>query len=433
MHRPRATVALPALAFALAACAGAEALGRPPQDLPPLHRKGRPYRTPRAGEGFRTTVFGEEVRVPPRDRRSVSAWDLGLAATAPGPAGSEALPFGAIYLWRRPDRDVLFRAVLAGFYDEVLYARSPRGWGGFEVVGTFENLSPPAAQGEVVDGRVLDEEELLWGYARGGVGLGYREQIGPHQDNMRSLALTLEPGYLWFDEGGDAAADFVAPQDTFELRAHLQGKWDAMERNLFELAHTGFAFGADLVAGYRTDQEAWGRGAAVPAREGRAFHYVTAYGFGAMGVPGIASERHRLLGQVWAGAGAGLDRFSAPRVGGGPTGDEYGALARPILPGAVVREFFPDHYVVALAEYRYELAFFTYLSARAAVGWLERPRGRGGALREEDDVLAAVGVRVTTGFFFETLLQIDYAYNEGVIRGGDRGGHEVVVHLSGSF
>ena len=31
-----------------------------------------PYRTPRAGEGFRTVVMGEEVEVESRDRRSVA-------------------------------------------------------------------------------------------------------------------------------------------------------------------------------------------------------------------------------------------------------------------------------------------------------------------------------------------------------------------------
>ena len=43
------------------------------------------------------------------------------------------------------------------------------------------------------------------------------------------------------------------------------------------------------------------------------------------------------------------------------------------------------------------------------------------------------GFDETTGFLFETLLQLDYNYNFGVLRRGDYGGNEVTFHVSKSF
>lgn len=61
--------------------------------------------TPIAGEEFRTTLFGEDIYVPPRDRRSVTAISFGIQALPNGPSQMEALPFGALYLWRNWDDD----------------------------------------------------------------------------------------------------------------------------------------------------------------------------------------------------------------------------------------------------------------------------------------------------------------------------------------
>ena len=58
--------------------------------------------TPIAGEEFRTTLFGEEIYVPPRDRRSVTAVSFGIQAipngpsSTRGPARSEPYTFGEI-------------------------------------------------------------------------------------------------------------------------------------------------------------------------------------------------------------------------------------------------------------------------------------------------------------------------------------------------
>jgi hypothetical protein len=89
---------------------------------------------------------------------------------------------------------------------------------------------------------------------------------------------------------------------------------------------------------------------------------------------------------------------------------------------------------VAIAEYRYELFFFTYLSARASQAWLDRDRLSAGEIHRENDTLTSLGGRLTTGFLFSTRLQLDYNYNFDVIRDDDdRGGSEIVLHVSRSF
>jgi hypothetical protein len=150
------------------------------------------------------------------------------------------------------------------------------------------------------------------------------------------------------------------------------------------------------------------------------------------------NERHRLVSYVHAGRGWHLDRFSQQRVGGGPRGNEFMSLARPTLPGAAISEFTPDrHYAIALAEYRYELMFFAYLSAYGGVAYLDRERltdlGFAGGIRSQDDTLFPVGARFTGPFFFRSQLQLEYNYNFDVIRDGHRGGGELVVHVSYAF
>ena len=418
----------------------------PAEQLPVLEEPSDPdYETPEAAEGFRTDVFGRDVAVQPRDRRSINAWDLGGMAWYPAAESEHELPFAALYLWRRPDEQQFFRGTVSILYNDLLYAHSLASDTPFEVVLGFENETTLTESALWADGERITHEELETGWVRGAVGLGYRRQIESGlgrlefadrmdpkaPDNMFAVRATIEPKYLYFIDGHDTSPFFVTPQDTFELQGRLALRLDAFERNLLDLLHQRLWSGRRRRAGLarelgglgvRRTRRAQARLEAAPGlRGGRQA------GYRALG------ERHRLIGSLHGGWGGDLDRFSRPRLGGGPGGEEYLSLARPRIPGAALSEFTPAHYAVAVAEYRYELFFFTYLSARASTAWLERDRLRQGAVRREDDVMNSLGAQLTMGFLFETRLQIDYNYNFDVIRDRNRGGNEVVVHVSGSF
>jgi hypothetical protein len=56
-----------------------------------------------------------------------------------------------------------------------------------------------------------------------------------------------------------------------------------------------------------------------------------------------------------------------------------------------------------------------------------------GRIQHQNNFLIPVGAGLTTGFLLKTQLQVDYNYNFDVIRERDRGGSEIVVHVSKSF
>jgi hypothetical protein len=390
------------------------------------------YETPRAGEGFWTRIFGREVTVFPQDRRSLTAWDLGAAYTH-GAVNKEWEPIGAVFLWRRPDDDNYFRAVLNGLSNEVEYAHSPSGWGPFEVVATFDSLVYPVAASESIDGVPDKSRELLWGRLHAGVGLGYRVGIEPGKaDNMFATSITYEPGYLFFDPGSEAAANFISPADTFEHRVHWRVRWDALERNLLELAHNGYALGMDMLAGHRIHWNDWGIDSEESANHDRNYLSWTGYARAATGVFGL-NERHRLIYGLHAGVGDNLDRFSAPRVGGGPEADEYGAVSYAVIPGALPYEFFPEDYCIATLEYRFEPLFFTYIGIEGSLAWLDRERRTDSGIESEDGLMSSIGLRLTTGFLFNMRLETEVHYNFDVVRERDLGGYAVTFHFSRKF
>ena len=401
-----------------------------------LHPYGPDYRTPREGEGFRAEVFGTEITVQPRDGRSVTSMDIGVELNKPLPEDRQFVPFGALYLWRHPNDGDIFRAAMAGVYNDIFWAHASKNTNPFELVATFNNYTLPFQQYELVDGIAQKSEELLWGYVRPGFGLGYRRTVSPgHQDNMMAIDATVEPGYLFFAKGAHTAGNFVVPEDTFELREHLQLRLDALERNLLSLPHEGFAFGGDLVHGNRLDWRNWGINGSEPANGGKDYLSFTGYIMKACGVPGLDSDRHRLLGAVYGGTGYNLDRFSAPRIGGGdmPLGEEYGSTSNAVLPGAVIQEYFPKRYLLAIGEYRWEALFFTYLSVDGSAGYLDRMRQTGPDITDtalKSDFFSSLGGRLTTGFFFDSRMQLAYNYNFDEIRKGRRGGSEIVLHFS---
>ena len=412
--------------------------GSPSSSGSSLNIENGGYRTPRAGEGFTTEVFGEQVVVPSRNLRHINGWKVGAQFETPQPDDRLVLPAAALYFWRHPDDRHLLRAEVTGVYNNAFWGMKPDGWGDFEIGLNFNNFTLPSTWNEVYDGVKDSREEIFWGYIRPGLSFGYRKSLETgHQDNMWQLNYVLEPGYFYSGRDSGTAANMVLPKSTFELRNRLVFRYDSMERNILSLPHEGFAVGGDFVYGYRVNWADWG----VPGntfRKNDGQHYVNfnAYAVGAATVPFTNNERHKLVSWLSAGVGHNLDRFSATRVGGGPNamGMEYGSSAMPILPGTSIWEFYPQHYVIGALEYRYELSWFSYLTAHGGVGYLNplRPTSTG-ALRISEELLPWMGARLSTGFIGDTMLMLDYAHSFNLVNEGARGGNEVMLWLSGEF
>jgi hypothetical protein len=428
MRRSAAVLALLA-PFALSAPLAAQA-GTP---LRSLDEPQEPWRTVRSGEGFRATVFGSELVIPPRDRNSVTSVEGGIAVV-PGADNADLQPNASLYLWRS-DSEHLLRAVLAGVYNEVLWASSYDGER--ENVLTFVNDTAPWAVSERIDGVAQDREQLAWGYVRSGFGTGIRRRIGPQPDNQFAADLILEPGLLWFARGDRTDPAFEMPDTTFELRLRAQVRLDQLERNLIELPHAGHALGADLVNGWRSRWNDWGLPGVEThdASSGNDYVLGTAYALWVGAVPGDDSERDRVIASLHAGAGSGVDRFSAQRIGGGPDrrGEEFDTTAMPLLPGAVHGEFFPDHYAIGALGYRREVTFFAFVQIDGTVAWLDRDRETATGRERENDWLTAADLRLFSGCYGSTRFQLGYAYGFDTIRDGSRGGGEFIVQVTGRF
>lgn len=420
------------------------------------------YRTPRAGEAYQTEIWGRQVTAPERDRRHVTALDLGLQYIPDGPSSPDILPFGgallvrdtdeqgedvlqpfgAIFVWRNPEHGrQRLRGVFSGLYNNVDYHISPRFLRGLEAVVTFENFNVPFARPEYVEGQRIEPVDLEWQFVRGGLGLGYRTPLAPgHQDNALELTLTYEPGFIWFEGDDDTAPEFIEPSDTYEGRAHARLRADALERNLLELPHWGYTAGADLIYGHRANWRTWGEPmlGIADAEAERDYFAASLYAVGAGGVPFLNSERHRLVASLYAGVGADLDRFSAFRLFARPNAWEWEAVSHPDLPGAVFDEFFSRSYGIIDLRYRYESLFFFYPYARLNWAWIDRPRFQdNGRVGNQMDSLPAVGAGFITGAPWRSAIELSYSYSFGILRitdgEPDFGGHSLIFQWSKEF
>ncbi len=420
------------------------------------------YRTPRAGEAYQTEIWGRRITAPERDRRHVTALSLGVQYIPDGPSSPDILPFGgalvvrdtdeqgedvlqpfgAIFVWRNPEHGrQRLRGVFSGLYNDVRYNISPRFLGGAEAVFTFENFNVPFARPEYVEGQRIEAVDLEWQYIRGGLGLGYRTPLAPgHQDNALELTLTYEPGFLWFEGDDDTAPEFIEPRDTYEGRAHLRLRADALERNLMEIPHWGYTAGLDLIYGHRANWRDWGEtmfGIANAAAE-QDYFAASLYAVATGSVPFLDSERHRATASLYAGVGADLDRFSAFRLSGRPAAWEWEAVSRPDLPGVVFEEFFSRSYGIVELRYRYEALFFFYPYLRANWAWIDRPRFQDdGRVGNQMDSLPAVGAGVVSGAPWRSQIELNYVYNFGILRDTDGdpefGGHSILFQWSKEF
>lgn len=420
------------------------------------------YHTPLAGEAFETDLWGYHVKAPARDRRRVSAISLGVQWVPNGPSspaiipfggalilrgqnaegGNLVQPFGAVYLWRNlEDGKKRFRGAISGLYNNIRFNITPKFLHGAEAVFTFDNFTVPFARPEYVEGQRVNAVDLEWNYVRAGLGIGYRAPLAPwHQDNALEIALTYEPGYLWFARDSSTARNFISPSDTYEGRVHFRLRADALERNLLELPHRGFTAGADLFYGHRNRWQTWGGSAFGIADAARQQDYYAAsfYAVAAGGIPYIPSERHRLIASVYGGIGKDLDRFSAFRLGGRPAAWEWDAVSIPDLPGAAFYEFYSRSYGIIELRYRYEALFFLYPYLRGSLAYVDRPRYKDtGRVGNKMDMLPAVGAGFTMGAPWRSEVEFGYVYNFGLIRNPNGqpefGGHGIMLQWSKEF
>src|SRR5438128_9136200 len=183
-----------------------------------------------------------------------------------------------------------------------------------------------------------------------------------------------------------------------------------------ELPHRGYSFGGDAVYGHRAHWQNWG-GVVFDAPDFRSeknYLAASAYAVVAGRAPLVESERHRLIWSAYGGIGKDLDRFSAFRLPGRPTGFEWEALSLPTMPGVQFNELFPRRYAIASVTYRYEALFFLYPYVTATYGLVERPRFTSEGIRNTTDSLPALGGGLVTGAPWKSQIELNYSYNFGI-------------------
>lgn len=156
----------------------------------------------------------------------------------------------------------------------------------------------------------------------------------------------------------------------------------------------------------------------------------------ASGLPFVDSEKHRLVSSFHAGIGKNLDRFTAFRLPGRPTGYEWDAVSLPMIHGVAFNELFPRHYAIANVQYRYEALFFLYPYVEAGFAFVDRPRFTSeGRIKQSTDSMPTVGVGVVSGAPWRSQIELNYTYNFGIFRDSDggsptRGGHGMFLFWS---
>lgn len=396
--------------------------------------------TPLAGRDFRTKVFGEEVHVAPRDRRSVTAASFGLQWIPDGPSQVEILPFGALYVWRNWDDDNRrFRGTFSGVVNDLNYSIGLRAFPNWTLIFSLNTFIAPLGRSEYVEGRRIRETELEWSYAFGGIGIGYRLPVRPfRQDSAVNLFLTYEPGYRWFKGTGHTSSQYGVPSDTYEGRIHVRVRTDALDRNLMELPHEGVTIGGDFFYGHRANWVPWGGPPfeTPDFKRERTYLAMSGYVLAATGLPFVKSEKHRLISSLHGGIGKDLDRFSAFRLPGRPTGYEWEAVALPMIHGVAFNELVPSRYAIANVQYRYEALFFLYPYIEAGWAFVEQAHFTAQrTIKQVTDSMPTVGVGVVSGAPWRSQIEVNYTYNFGIFResgddGPTRGGHGLFLFWS---
>ena len=381
-------------------------------------------KTPLAGEAYKTELFGRTIEIPARNRENDRAITLGVNFYTPELGGDLVDPIAALYYRHRWEK-WWTRDIIGLFVNEMDAARS---FGHFQLLGHFENNTVPVADTEIQNGKEVKASSVLWGTFSGWIGAGIRFPIAPFQaDNDLRIQLFYHAGYFYDKRTSDTGADVRLPPKTFVHGLRLRVRKDGMTRNIMELPHQGWAWGGDLEL---TRRDSWSDstfGSLVFSRnETRDYLKLSGYVIGAMGIPWL-SERNRFLWYLHGGVSpyGKLDRFSSFRAGGGPFPNESDDLYRLPYPGALYNNFPVSDYVVSTIEYRRELLFFLYLHLRGTFAWgANRPdyaTDQGLRLRLTSTDAEAFSVGLTSGFFKDSQLYLEYAYDTKLLRNGTSG------------
>ena len=382
------------------------------------------YHTPLAGQAYATTFLGRTIAIPSRNRENDRAITLGTNFYAPDVGGNTAVPIAALY-WRHESEKWWLRSIIGVFVNEVDVARN---FGSFQLLGHFDNDTIPFADTEVKDGKEVTCSSVTWGTVAGWLGGGIRIPVTPYQsDNNLRLQLFYHAGYFYDKRTGDTGVNVILPPDTFFQGLRIRARYDGLRRNIMELPHEGWAAGGDFELTFRDTWSDSTFGNLIYSKnDTRKYLKLSGYLIGARSIPWL-SERHRFVGYLHGGVSpvGKLDRFSAFRAGGGPFPNESDDLYRLPYPGALFNDFPVSDYVVGTLEYRYELLFFMYLHLRATFAWgANRPdysdsEGLRLKLRSADSEAFSAGL--TTGFFYNSQLYLEYAYDNRFLRNGTSG------------
>jgi hypothetical protein len=398
------------------------------------------YRTPRAGKSLKGSLLGIDIEVPARERDKVTAVTLGAAIYTPKLADDSVIPFAAFYhttTWEEKKRRI--RMIIALLANYINFYDGTWNNSGFEVAASWENYTLPIPSSLVIEDQELKDSEIYWGYLRGGVGLGWRTRIPPYEiDSFFAIYVMYEPGYLYFKETGNTGPNYIVPSNTYEDRLHVTARVDAMERNIMELRHAGWAAGIDFIRGHRYKWQDHDFNSSFKKDTTETYYLLTGYGTYAGG-PGFLSERHRFIFSVYGGLyldKADLDRYSAFSLGGGPGGDEAEALSRSPIPGAKFDQFIVSRYLLFGLEYRFELLFFMYIHIKGVIGVIRRlelNKDKTEVELTKNEAAGGLGIALTTGFIWDSQLYVEYVRDWGVLRGKETTGDSILIVWSKSF
>ena len=396
------------------------------------------YQTPLAGEPFKANIAGRKIEIPPRDRHNVTALNAGTSIFTPDIGDDNVVPFAALYLRRFwSDNRRRIRAILTGVVNYVDYADSTWNDGNWEFLLHWHNYTLPFPTSEVVTGRTIGESKIYRGRFVGGIGLGWKKSVYPHHfDNNVNFQVMYKPGYLYTKKSDDTAESFVLPPNTFIHQLEFSIRYDSFHRNLMELPHRGWAGGITLTLGRRNSWSDHGSSYIMFRRDDtRDYLRVSSYVVTALDVPYL-SERHRILfyGSFLWSPSKNTDRYSAFRVGGGPSPSESFDMSRHPFPGALFDQYMVEKGIVLTFEYRLELFFFFYVHIRETVALanvyaLNSDMNR---IEIEKAIGNTFSIGITTGFFWNSVLYIEYAYDNRVNRQDDVG-HGILISWSKEF